>query len=54
MGWGTLQEVRDGSGDPLKGPGRVEGPFRKSGTGRETHPKVRDVSRDPLRGPRRV
>ena len=35
-GWGTLGEVRKGSGYPRGGPERVVGPTRRSGTGRET------------------
>ena len=52
MVWGTLGEVRDGSGDPRGGPDesrdpwgglvRVGGLFRKSGMGRWTLGKVRD------------
>ena len=40
----TLPEVRDGSGDPRKGSGRVKGASRKSGT----------ALGNPLRGPGRV
>ena len=43
----TLGEVRDGSGDPRGGPGRVEGPSGSSGTGRGTLGEVWDGSRDP-------
>ena len=32
-GRGTLCEAWDGSRDPLRGPGRVRGPFAKPGTG---------------------
>ena len=36
MGWGTLVEVRSGSGELREGPGRVVGPAGRSGTGRGT------------------
>ena len=39
---GTLEEVRDGSGDPRGGPGRVGGPSGMFVTSRETHGEVRD------------
>ena len=53
-GQGTFKEVRDGSGDPRGGPGRVgghsersKGPSVKSGTGQgtlgESHGEVRDI-----------
>ena len=35
MGRGILPKVRDGSGDPLKGSGRVGGPSWRSETGQE-------------------
>ena len=41
--WGTLEEVRDGSGDLRGGTGRVGGPLVICGTGWE----VWDVSGDP-------
>ena len=41
-GWGDDRSVRDGSVDPQGGPGRVERPSGRSGTGRETHGEVRD------------
>ena len=57
---GTLPEVRDMSGDPSGGPGRVGDPllgseqvertYRESGTGRRTLSEVRDRSGDPLGG----
>ena len=40
----TLPEVRDGSGDPQNGSGRVGRPSERSGTGRETLGEVRDRS----------
>ena len=45
-GWGTHPMVRDESGDPWAGPGRVGKPSKRSGTGRETLPEVRDGSED--------
>ena len=54
MGWGTLPEVRDRSGETLGGPGRVGGPSRRSGTGRGTLSKVWDRLGDPPRGLRRA
>ena len=52
MGRGNLSKVRDGLGNPPKGPGRVWGPSQTSdmgrgpsgrfNTGRGTHPDVRD------------
>ena len=36
MGRGNILEVRDGLRDPSKGLGRVEGLYRRSGTGRGT------------------
>ena len=50
-GWGTAGEVRDGSGDPRGGPGRVEGPSGRSGTGRRTHGEVLHGSGDYRGGP---
>ena len=44
---GTFLEVQDGSGEPRGGPGRVEGPWRKSGMGQGTLPEVRDGLGDP-------
>ena len=38
---GTLEEVRDGSGDPRGDPRRVGGPTGISGTGRRTVREVR-------------
>ena len=56
MGQGTLGEIQDGSGDPWRGPGRVEGPLgglgpivglsRRFGTGRGTLGEVQNGSRD--------
>ena len=43
-GSGTLSEVWDGSRDPQKGPGRVGGPSRRSGTSRRTLPEIQDGS----------
>ena len=50
MGWGTIEEVwdrsgslgefRDGSGDPLRGPGPDKGPSTRSGTGMGTFKEV--------------
>ena len=51
---GTLEEVRDGLDDTRGGPGRVMGPFRRSGTGPVTLPEVRDRSNDHFGGPRWV
>ena len=42
MGWGTLGEVRDGSGDPRGCPGRFVGPSGRSETGWGTLGEVRD------------
>ena len=36
MGRRSLAEVRDGSGEPRGGPGRVRGPSQLSGMGRGT------------------
>ena len=47
MGRGTLPEVRDESGDPPEGTGRVGRPSRRFGTGEGTLSKVRYESRDP-------
>ena len=44
MGLETLQEVRDGSGNPPMGLGRVRGPSKRFGMGQETLPEVRDGS----------
>ena len=62
--WGTLREVRDGSGDPWGGPERVERPSGRSRSGRrtwgrfatgwETVGEDRDRSRDSRRGPGRA
>ena len=55
----TLPNVRDGSGDPPRGPKRVVTTSRRSGTVRETLPEVWDESGDPpkslvwVRGPSR-
>ena len=54
MGQETLEEVRDGSGDPQGGPGRIGVPSVRSGTGRGTLGYVRDEFWDPLGGPGRV
>ena len=63
-GRGTLREVRERSGHPWVGlgrvrdhwvgPGQVEGTSGRSETGRGTPLEVRDVSRDPWRGLGRV
>ena len=57
-------EVRDGSGHPDRGPGRVGTPFGRSRTGRDsfrevrnvrdTLMEVRDLSGHPEKGPARV
>ena len=44
MVWGTLGEVRDGSGDPRGGPGQIVGPSGRSRTGQRTLKEVRDGS----------
>ena len=59
-GHGTLEVVRDGSGDPRKGPGGVEGASGRSGRGqgasgrsgrgRETLGEVRHGLGDPRGG----
>ena len=64
MGRCTLEEVRDGSGDPRGGPRRVGGPSVRFGKVRWTLGEVRDESLDigevrdrwvdPRGGPRRV
>ena len=36
----TLEEFRDGPGDPQRGPGRVRARSRRSGTDRKTHAEV--------------
>ena len=54
MGWGTLKEVRDRSGDPTGGPGRVGGPSGMFEMGWEALIVVRDELGDPRKGPRRV
>ena len=56
-GRGTLGEVRERSGYPSAGlgrvrdhwvgPGQVEGTSRRSGTGQGTHPEVQDGSGEP-------
>ena len=53
-GSGSLGEIRDGSGDPPEGPGRVEytmgspgclrGPLGRSGTGPKILGEIRDGS----------
>ena len=43
----TLGVVRDRSGDPWGGPGRVGGPSGRSWTGRGTLEEIRDGSGDP-------
>ena len=48
----TLGEVRDGSEDPRKHPGRVRGPTGMSCTGRGTLGDVLDVPGDLQRGPK--
>ena len=50
MGRGTFGKVRDGSGDPTGGTGRVGGHSGRSGTGRGTHPEVLDRSGDTREG----
>ena len=42
----TLGKVRDGSGDPRKGPRRVGGPTGRSGTGRGILGEVRETFRE--------
>ena len=42
-----LREFQDGSGEPCRGPGRVGGPSRRSGTGWETLGEARDGLGDP-------
>ena len=42
MSRGTLGDVRDGSRQPAKGSGQVEGPFKWSDTGRKTVGEIRD------------
>ena len=49
-----LKELRDVSQDSRRGPGRVGGPSRRSGTGRETLGMVRDGSGDTRGGLGRV
>ena len=44
--WGTLREVRDGSGDPRLFPERVGGSIERSGTGRLTLWVVRNEMGD--------
>ena len=41
-GRGTLRKIRDGSGDPRVGLGRVRGPLGRFGTGWGTLGEVRD------------
>ena len=48
---GNFLEVRDGSGEPRGGPGRVEGLSGRSGTGRVNLEEVRDGSEDYWGGP---
>ena len=50
MGLGNPKEVRDGSGDPPEGPGRVWGPFQMFKTGQEELRKVWDASGGPPGG----
>ena len=50
----TLDQVRDGSGDPSVGPGRVAGPSRRSEMGQGTLEEVQEGSWDPRRCPGRV
>ena len=50
----TLEEIRDGSGDPRGVAGRVWGPSRSSGTGRGTLAEVWDGSGEPRGGVGRV
>ena len=47
MGRETLPEVRDRSGAPPGGSGRVGGRFLRSQMGRQALQKFRDGSRDP-------
>ena len=54
MGCLTLGEVRDGSGDPRGGPGRVEGPSGWYGQGRGTLGEVWDELGEHRGGPGRV
>ena len=51
MGWGTIGEVRDGSGDHRGGPGQVGRPTGRFGTGQKTLGEIRDRSEDPRGGP---
>ena len=51
MGRKTIPEVRDGSWDPPRGPGRVRRTLGWSGTGREVFLKVWNGSRIPPGGP---
>ena len=44
MGRGKLRDVQNGSRDPTGGLERVEGPYRRSGTGQGTPGEVRDGS----------
>ena len=58
---GTLEEIRDGSGDNPRGArrvggpsgrsGQVGGPSGRSGTGRRTLPEDQHGSGDPTKGP---
>ena len=50
----THLEVRDGSGNPHRGPARIGGPSQGSGTGGGPSPEVRDRSGDPTKGSRQV
>ena len=50
----TFREVRDGSENPRRGPGRVGGKSGRFGMGRETLGEVRDGSEVSRGGPIRV
>ena len=50
MSQGTLEEVRDRSGDRWGGQGRDEGLLGRSGMGQGTLEEVRDGSGDPRGG----
>ena len=47
----ALTEVQEWSGGPPGGPGLVERPSQRSGSGQEALPKVREWSGGPLGGP---
>ena len=47
-------DLREGSGVPPGGPGRVMRPTRRYGKGRETHPEIREGSGDPPGGTGKV